>query len=149
VLTVDQLPDPLAPSPGVQLNVLTSISTNIFIYMDPVVRRLEITGIDISAKRAKVTVRNTGNAPIGLDGRIEVLRKDGGAPVVSAAFHRTTVLTEPTTIRSLSVNLPDLLALPAGRYLTRVVLDLGLDHDLGAQRELVIPDDLKHAAGHS
>lgn len=146
VLTVDQLPDPLGPPLGVQVNFLTSISTGIFIYIDPVVRQLEITGIDVSPRQAKVTVRNVGNAPVGLDGRIEILKPAGSAPVVSAAFHRTTVLTEPIVTRSLSTPLPDLTALPAGRYLVRVVLDLGLDHDLGAQRELVIPNDLTHMA---
>jgi hypothetical protein len=149
VLTVDQLPDPLAPSArGVQVGFLSSISTGIFIYLDPVVRQVEIAGIDISARQAKITVRNVGNAPVGLVGRIEILRTAGGAPVVSAAFHRATVLTEPSVTRSLVAVLPDLAALPAGHYLARVVLDLGLDHDLGAQRELVIPNDLSHVANN-
>jgi len=146
VLTVDQLPDPLAPAQGVQVNFLSSISTGIFIYIDPVVRELEITAIDISARQARIMVRNVGNAPVGLDGRIEISKTAEGPPVVSATFVRTTVLTEPIATRSFVTKLPDLAALPAGRYLVRVILDLGLDHDLGAQRELVIPDDLKRTA---
>jgi hypothetical protein len=148
VLTVDQLPDPLAPAQGVQVGFLSSVSTGIFIYLDPVVRQVAITGIDISARQAKVTVRNVGNAPVGLVGRIEILRTAGSAPVVSAKLPRTTVLTEPSVTRSLVAVLPDLTALPAGHYLVRVVLDLGLDHDLGAQRELVIPNDLSHVANN-
>jgi len=148
VLTVDQLQDPLAPPQGVQINFLTSISTGIFIYIDPVVRQLEITGIDISARQAKVMVRNVGNAPVALEGRIEILKQEGSPPVASAAFRHTVVLTEPIVTRSMSTILPDLTALPAGHYLVRVILDLGLDHDLGAQRELVIPNDLTHMANN-
>jgi hypothetical protein len=146
VLTVDQLPDPLAQGKGVRVNFLSSISTGIFIEVDQVVRQLEITGIDISAQRAKVTVRNVGNAPVPLEGRVEILPSAESKPVVSAAFSHALVLTEPIATRSLSAPLPNLAALPAGHYLVRVVLDLGLDHDLGAQRELVIPDDLTHMA---
>ncbi len=148
VLTVDQLPDPLASEKGVKVSFLSSVSTGIFIDIDPVVHQVEITGIDISAQQAKVTVRNVGNAPVRLEGRIEVLRTAGSTPVATAKLPHATVLTEPSAIRSLVAVLPDLTALPAGHYLVRVVLDLGLDHDLGAQRELVIPNDLFHVANN-
>ena len=57
-------------------------------------------------------------------------------------LQRTTILTEPIASRRVSIALPDLAALPAGRYMAQVVLDLGLDHDVGVQKDLVIPDDL-------
>jgi len=150
VLTVDQLPDPLAPGKGIRVNFLSSISTGIFIDINPVVHQVEITGIDISAQQAKVTVRNVGNGPVGLEGRIEVLRNADAdsKPLISAVFPHALVLTEPIATRSLAIALPDLAALPAGHYLMRVVLDLGLDHDFGAQRELVIPDDLTRVANN-
>ena len=38
----------------------------------------------------------------------------------------------------LAARLPDAAALPSGRYLVRVVLDIGLDHYIGVQREMEI-----------
>jgi hypothetical protein len=150
VLTLDELPDPLATSPdGVGLRVVASVSTGIFVYLNPVVRDVRVVAVDVTRDRAQVTLRNAGNAPVGIDGRFEVLSGDGSRTMASVPFARTTVLTEPVARRRLAVALPDLSALPAGRYLARVVLDLGLDHDIGVERELRIPDDLQRPpAGH-
>jgi hypothetical protein len=150
VLTLDELPDPLAATPnGVGLQFVASVSTGIFIYLNPVVRDVRVAAVDVAAHEAHVTLRNAGNAPVGVDGRFEILRADGAQTVASVPFARTTLLTEPVARRRLTVHLPDLAALPAGRYLARVVLDLGLDHDIGVERELRLPDDLTPpAAAH-
>ena len=37
-LTVDEIPDPLAPSTGVGVHFVASVSTGIFVYLDPVLR---------------------------------------------------------------------------------------------------------------
>jgi hypothetical protein len=144
VLTLDELSDPLAASPGgVGLQFVASVSAGIFVYLNPVVRDVRVAAVDVSAREAHVTLRNAGNAPVGVDGRFEILRAGSAETVASVPFARTTVLTEPAARRRLSVRLPDLTALPAGRYLVRVVLDLGLDHDIGVEKELRLPDDLK------
>jgi hypothetical protein len=144
VLTVDEIPDPLAARQGVNLRFVTSVSTGIFIDLAPVVRDVRISAVALSARQARITLRNAGNAPAAVEGRVELFHPGEPTPVVTAPLERTTVLTEPVATRVLNVKLPDLARLPAGRYLLQVVLDLGLDHDTGIQKELVIPDDLVH-----
>jgi hypothetical protein len=142
VLTVQELPDPLAPTSGVDVRFLSSVSTGIFVYIDPVQRQVEISDIRTSARQVAVTLRNVGNAPAGVEGRIEVFPAGGQEIVATALLPRVTVLTEPLDRRRVTAEIPGLAALPAGRYRMLVVLDLGLDYDIGAQRELVIPRDL-------
>ncbi len=147
VLTLDELPDPLAAAPsGVGLRIVASVSTGIFIYLNPVVRDVRVAAVEVTRNTARVTLRNAGNAPVGVDGRFEILSGDGSQTIASVPFARTTVLTEPVARRRLQVALPDLTALPAGRYLARVVLDLGLDHDIGVEKELRLPNDLQPPA---
>ncbi|HZF07413.1 MAG TPA: hypothetical protein VFE33_01350 [Thermoanaerobaculia bacterium] len=143
-LTVDELPDPLAPPlTGVGIRFLASISTGIFLFLDPVVRQIEISDVEIAPRRARLTVRNTGNAPVWVDGHVEIFRQGSEeAPVAKADLPSTTLLTGPFARRFVMASLPDLAALPAGRYRVRVILDLGLDHLVGAQKDLVLPNDL-------
>jgi|SRR5579864_1495008 len=143
VLTVDQLPDPLANDEGVDMRFAASVSTGIFLYLDPVQRDVRISAIGISAHRARITLRNAGNAPVAVDGRILLFRAGDRQPVAEVALKRMTVLTEPISTRRVTADLPDLSALPAGRYVVQVVLDLGLDHDIAVQKQLVLPDDLE------
>lgn len=143
VLTVDELPDPLADQSAIDMRFVASVSTGIFLYVEPVVRDLRVAAVELSARQARITLRNMGNAPVAFAGRIEVLSAGGGKPVATANIPRLTVLTEPIASRVVTVALPDLGALPAGRYLTQIVLDIGLDHDIGVRKELVLPDDLK------
>ena len=143
VLTVDEVPDPRDGAAGVEVRFLSSISTGIFVDLDPVLRDVRISGVKIGRRQAALTLRNAGNSPVAVEGRIEVFRAGGGEPVAAGTFARTTILTEPVASRLLAADLPDLGVLPPGRYRLQVVVDLGLDHDIGAQRELRIPDDLE------
>jgi hypothetical protein len=145
VLTLDEMADPLAGADGVGIHFVASVSTGIFIYLNPVVRDLRIAAVELSSREARVTVRNAGNAPVAVEGHCEIRPARGGEPVASARFGRTTVLTEPVARRLLTARLPDLAALPPGAYLARVVLDIGLDHDIGVEKELRLPDDLRPA----
>jgi hypothetical protein len=138
VLTVDELPDPLHVPAGVEVRFLASVSVGIFVEIEPVTRSLEITDVDVSSGRARIRVRNTGDGPVGVDGRIEIFRPGGSEAVASVAVPRATVLPEPVPTRVLSADLPDAHALPDGRYRAVVLLDIGLDHYLGVQRELEI-----------
>ena len=143
VLTLDELPDPLAAADGVGMHFVASVSTGIFIYLNPVIRDLRIAAVELSSGEARVTVRNAGNAPVAVEGRFEIRRARGSEVVASARFARTTVLTEPVARRRLTVRLADLMVLPPGAYVARVVLDIGLDHDIGVERALRLPDDLR------
>lgn len=141
VLTVDELPDPLASLQGVGVRFLASISVGIFVEIAPVRRQAAITAVEISRPRARITVRNLGDAPLGVDGRIEFLKPGGQTPVASAAISRATVLPEPVPTRVLTAELPGPAELPPGRYRVQVILDVGLDHYIGVQKELEIPHE--------
>lgn len=144
VLTIDELPDPLAaPREGIEIRFLSSVSVGIFISIEPVSRAAEIRDVRISAGEARIAVSNRGDVPLGVEGRIELLRPGTRETVATAVIPRSTVLTEPISSRTLTARLP---AVPAGRYLVLVILDVGLDHYLGIQRELEIGDDLRRPA---
>lgn len=138
VLTVDELPDPLHAPAGVEVRFLASISVGIFVEIGPVTRSLEISEVEVSSSRAHIKVRNTGDAPLGVDGRLELFRPGGSAAVAVVTVPRSLVLPEPIPTRLLSVDLPDAKALPDGRYRAVILLDIGVDHYLGVQRELEI-----------
>lgn len=143
VLTVDELPDPLAAPRGVEVRFLSSISVGIFVSIEPVRRAVEISEVGVARGNLSVKVRNTGDGPLGVEGRVEFVRPGGSEPVASVVVPRTTVLTEPIASRRFTVPLPNASDLPPGRYLVRVILDAGLDHYVGVQNVLEIGNELR------
>ncbi|HEV7505026.1 MAG TPA: hypothetical protein VGS07_08955 [Thermoanaerobaculia bacterium] len=150
VLTVDEVPDPLDSPRGVAVRFLASVSVGIFINLAPVARVAEIREIELSQGIARLKVCNRGTTPISADGRLEFLppgqRSGQVSPVASVVLSRITVLTDPVPCRLLTADLPDSSALPPGRYLVRVVLDIGIDHYLGVQKEMEVGGDRLAAA---
>lgn len=146
VLTVDELPDPLRAPGGVEVRFLASISVGIFVEIEPVTRSLEISDVEVSSGRARIWVRNTGNGPLAVDGRIEFSRPGASQAVAALSVPRTMVLPEPVQTRVLSIEVPDARALPDGHYRVVVLLDIGLDHYLGVQRDLEIRRELVEPA---
>jgi hypothetical protein len=51
---------------------------------------------------------------------------------------RNLLLTEPIVTGAYSAKLPDEAVLPSGRYLVRAIIDYGVDHYIGTQREMVV-----------
>ena len=49
---------------------------------------------------------------------------------------RNLLLTEPILTGAYSAKLPDHAVLPSGRYLVRAIIDYGVDHFIGTQREM-------------
>ena len=141
VLTVDEVPDPLAASAGVGAQFIASVSTGIFIYIDPVERAADFLDVQITGADALVKVENQGNAPIGVEGRIEFFRPDGTSLVAVVPIPRRTVLPEPVTTGVFRASLPPISTLPSGRYVVRVIIDIGLDRYLGIERELDLSRD--------
>jgi hypothetical protein len=140
-LTVDEAPDPAAADAGVAVRFLASVSVGIFVYIDPVERAGEIGSVEIARDEAHITLHNRGNTPLTVEGRVEFLRAgvdDGAAPVATAVVPRATVLTEPARMSVLRTVLPTADDLPSGRYLVRAILDIGLDHFIGLEREVDI-----------
>ena len=53
-----------------------------------------------------MTVRNRGNAPLGIEGQIQFLRPDATDPVATIEIPRGTLLTEPTVEGDFAAALP-------------------------------------------
>jgi hypothetical protein len=141
-LTIDELPDPLAPaSDAVGVKFLASVSTGIYVNVNPIERAVDITSIDLVDEQVFARVMNTGNAPVAVEGRFEFLEPERRQQVAAVALPRNVLLTEPVMTGTYAVALPDPAVLPAGRYIVRLVLDIGLDHYIAVQRLLEIKRD--------
>jgi hypothetical protein len=138
VLTVDELPDPLAVSEGVGIRFMASVSVGVFVYVGEQRRAAEITSVEVRGDAAIVTVRNDGNTPLAIEGRFEFIRPGTTDPVAVVALARGTLLTQPILTGMFSIKLPDAAQLPSGRYLVRAIVDYGIDHYIGTERELSI-----------
>jgi hypothetical protein len=136
VLTVDELSDPLASTDGVGVRFLASVSTGLFVYVGELQRAAEITAVQILNDSAVVTLRNDGNTPLAIEGRFEFVKPGATEPTAVISLARHTLLTEPILTGAFSARLPDPAALPSGRYVVRAIIDFGLDHYIGTQREM-------------
>jgi hypothetical protein len=141
VLTVDEVADPLSAPTGVGATFVASVSTGIFVYIEPVKRALEFVDVAVGGERTVLTLRNDGNAPLGVEGRFEFLAPGALSVAAVVPIPRTTLLTEPFQVSTVTLPLPPLSALPPGRYLVRAIVDIGLDHYLGVEREVDVPRD--------
>ena len=120
------------------MHFVASVSTGIFLYVDPVERNATITGMRLESDRAVVRVRNSGNAPLGIEGRMQFFVPGAATPIATIDIPRGTLLTEPIVEGDFAAALPPLPILPSGRYVVRTVLDIGADHDIGAEQEVVL-----------
>jgi hypothetical protein len=140
-LVVDEIPDPAIDTTGVQVRFLASVAIGIFVSVDPVERAIDVLDVDVSAHAAVARVRVTGNSPVAVEGRIEFIAINQKAPMATVSLPRTTVLTEPVRVGTVRVDLPSAQDLPSGRYLVRLILDIGLDHYIGVEREIDLRRD--------
>jgi hypothetical protein len=136
VLTVDETPNPLDIPSGIGAQFVASVSTGIFVNIEPVERAVEFVEIAVDDSRALVKLRNLGNGPLVVEGRFEFLRSTSRQPVAVVPLTRVTLLPEPVDTAILTTGLPDAALLPSGTYVVRVVIDVGLDRYLGAEREI-------------
>jgi hypothetical protein len=141
VLTVDELPDPLAVSEGVGIRFMSSVSVGVFVYVGDQHRAAEITAVDVLNDSAVVKLRNDGNTPLGIEGRFEFIKPGATDPTAVVTLVRGTLLTQPILTGLFSVKLPDASRLPSGRYMVRAIIDYGADHYIGTQREMNIERD--------
>lgn len=136
-LSVDEMPDPLAVMPeGVGVRFLASVSTGVYVYIDPVERGADVVNVDVDGRQATARIENTGNTPTAVEGRFEFIRAGETERTAVVPLPRHMLLTEPVRTAALSVPLPPAAVLPSGRYTVRLILDVGLDHYIGMQRTL-------------
>jgi hypothetical protein len=141
VLTVDELADPLAVQEGVGVRFLASVSVGVFVNVGDIQRAAEITGVDVIGDTAMVKVRNDGNTPLSIEGRFEFVTPGQSEPTAVINLARNTLLTEPILTGLFSASLPEPSSLPSGRYMVRAIVDYGVDHYIGTQREMTINRD--------
>jgi hypothetical protein len=138
VLTVNELPDPAQNAQGVAVSFLASVSVGIFVYVEPVARAASILDVNVGPNEVGIRVENDGNTPLGVEGRIEFIAAGQSRPMVAIQVARRTIVLEPVRVALITSELPTRTELPSGRYLVRVILDIGLDSYIGVQKELVI-----------
>ena len=141
VLTVDEVPDPLAPQDEVSVHFFASVSTGIFVYVAPLQQAARIVDVMIGPDAATLRLRNDGNTPLAIEGRFEFVKPGQTTPVAVVKLQRTTLLTQPIATGLFSARLPDERALPSGRYLVRAIVDYGVDHYIGVQKEVELDRD--------
>ncbi|HJR59996.1 MAG TPA: hypothetical protein VJ813_11375 [Vicinamibacterales bacterium] len=137
-LTVDEIPDPQAAQSGVGVRFVASVSTGIFVNVGTIERSARILDLQVAADQAFVKLRNEGNAPVGIDGRLEFYAPGASTPTATVVVPRGTLLTEPSVDGTLTCRLPAASELPSGRYRVRAILDYGAPHFIGAEREIEI-----------
>jgi hypothetical protein len=135
VLTTDEISTP-ARAGGVGMQFLASISVGVFVDVLPVTKSIRIAEVRLTSDEGAVRVQNTGNAPVVVEGRFEFLRPNTTKPVAATDLPRTTLVLDPAPTRLIAAKLPSVSKLPSGRYLVRAILDIGLDHYIGAQKEM-------------
>lgn len=135
-LTVDEVPDPRTVQDGIGVKFVASISTGIFVNVGTIQRSARIVDLSVGADTALIKLRNEGNAPVGIDGRLEFYAPGATAPTATVVVPRGTILTEPSLHGTLVSKLPPASQLPSGRYRVRAILDYGAPHYIGAEREV-------------
>lgn len=137
-LTVDEIPDPLSLQSGVDVKFVASVSTGIFVNLGSVHRAARILDLQLASETATVKLQNDGDAPVGVDGRLEFYALGSSEPTATVVIPRGTLLTEPFVNGTLMARLPPPAQLPDGRYRMRAILDYGATHYLGAEREVEV-----------
>lgn len=138
-LTVDEVPDPLAPKPsGVAMVFRTSVSVGLFVEVSPCKRSARLVGARLDGDRIVVKMCNDGDVPLKVTGRAEFYKPGDEKPTAVARMAAEPLLPEPTNVCEYSVALPAPDILPAGRYKVRIIVDAGLDFLMGAEKELDI-----------
>lgn len=141
-LTIDEMPDPTEPMPkGTGVRMYTSISIAVAVEIPPIERQARILSLQLSGPKAILRLADTGDCPILAQGRIEFLKSGADKPVATVPLPRRIIFCEPVNTALVTANLPDTQSLPSGHYLVRVLIDIGLDHYVGAQKEMDVDRD--------
>jgi hypothetical protein len=123
---------------GIGMMFRGSVSMGIFVEVGTATRSGKITGLTVSKDRVGVTIQNDGDMPLRVSATYEFYRPGEDKPVASVVIGGECLLPEPINKCEFSRPLPSIKALPSGKYRVRVLVDLGLDHLIGAEKEMEI-----------
>lgn len=137
-VTLNELPDPLDVARATGINFAASFSTGVYVFIAPLERDAVITDLRVSGDAVQVALRGTGNTPLRVDGKVELRRPGSDAIVATVTLDRNVLLPEPIASTVLHGELPDAAALPSGEYVLRGIVDVGLDHFLGAEKTVQV-----------
>lgn len=138
-LTVNELPDPLEPRPeGIAVRFYASVSVGIYVEIPPVTRSARILGLHCDGERIWTKIENTGNTYLPVRGHLEYLRPGEEEPLAESPISPDVSLPAPVNPAGYWSTLPSAEELPDGTYLVRSILDFGLDHYVGAQKQITI-----------
>ena len=138
-LTVSELADPLEPRPeGIAVRFYASVSVAIYVEIPPVTRSAQIIGLRCDGQHIWTKIENIGNTWCSVRGHIEYLRPGEEEPLTTSALTPGVSLPVPVNPAEYSSLLPSAEELPDGTYLVRSILDFGLDHYVGAQKQITI-----------
>ena len=142
-VSIDEQMDPRRKAllGGSGMVLFASFSNAVYVFVAPLQLDAKIKKLDIDSQNASVTVQSLANSPLLIEGHLEFLREGVAEPVAKVDLARRVLLPEPHGSVMTEAPLPPIEVLPDGDYLVKVVLDVGLDHLLGAQSKRSI----KHA----
>ena len=138
-LTVDELADPLEQRPeGIAIRFYASVSVAIYVEIPPLTRNARIIGLRCDGERIWTKIENTGNTWLPVRGRIEYLKPGDEQPLAESPISPDVSLPAPVNPAEYWSTLPSAEELPDGTYLVRTILDFGLPHYVGGQKEITI-----------
>lgn len=138
-LTVDEVPDPTAPKPsGVAMTFKASLSVGILVEIPDATRAAKISGVRIADGKVGVTLINEGNIPLRVNGTFQFFKPGEDQPTATAEIGGEPLLPEPINTCEFTAPLPEPNKLPAGKYKVRVIVDVGLDYLMGAEKDVEI-----------
>lgn len=140
-VTINELPDPTHVAKATGVSFLASISTGVYVYIAPLERDAAITDIRVDGDDVQLALRSQGNTPMHASGTVELRRRGDETVVATVELSRGVLLPEPIGATILHGKLPGADALPDGIYRARGVIDVGLEHYLGAEKAVRVTRD--------
>ncbi len=138
-LTVDEVPDPTQPKPTqVSMIFRASLSVGIYVEVPNVTKAASIKAVQVNGTLVSVTMQNEGNTPLHVGGTFEFYKAGEETPAATVQIGGEPLLPDPINTGTFSAPLPDAQKLPSGKYKVRVIMDAGLDHLMGAEKELEV-----------
>jgi len=145
-VTLNELADPTQVARATGVSFLASFSTGVYVYIAPLERDAVITDIRVDGDGVEVALRGQGNTPLHASGHVELRRRGHDEIVARVQLNRGVLLPEPVGATVLRGKLPDGQVLLDGVYVARSVVDVGLDHFLGAEKAVRVSRDAPPSA---